>query len=118
MHRFGQRIKRDILRPETEDYAHGTTGTETEAKHINDLRRLLEGFEGNEIKEKVERLGPDAVLEAISATADELAEWERTDPWKFDEVKEVREKALALYNDEMSKVPGNVEKGSLASSGA
>ena len=97
MHRFGQRIKRDILRPETQDYAHGTTGTESEAQYLQDLRRRLEALEGGEIKERVQRLGPEAVFDMIGATAEELAAWERGNPEGFERIKEARGHALALY---------------------
>ena len=65
MHRFGQRIRRDIFRPQTEDHAHGTTGTEEEAEPLQELRRRLESLEGEEIRAKVEKYGPDATLEEI-----------------------------------------------------
>ena len=107
MHRFGQRIKRDILRPETQDYAHGTTGTEVEAEYLKDLRRRIESFEGSEIKDKVERMGHEAVYEAIGATAEELAVMEKNDPEGFAKIKEVRGAALALslYEEDDRKWP-------------
>lgn len=79
MHRFGQRMRRDILRPETLDYAHGTTGQETEASHLQDLRRRLEAIPGAEIRDKVRALGPEALLKAIGATVEELRMLERSD---------------------------------------
>ena len=100
MHRFGQRIRRDILRPETMAIAHGSTGTEIEAQYLQDLRRRLESFEGSEIKERVERLGPEAVLDAIRVTAEELATWEAKDPEGFEKIKEAKGAALALYADQ------------------
>lgn len=102
MHRFGQRVKRDILRPENEDYAHGTTGTEPQAQYLQDLRRRLEVFEGGEIKERVERLGPETVFHMIGATAEELSAWERGNPEGFERIKEARGHALALYEDQKS----------------
>jgi len=99
MHRFGQRLKRDILRPEGQDYAHGTTGTEIEAEHIQDIRRRLETFEGSEIKEKVLKLGPEVVYNAIGASTEDLAEMEKKDPEGFQHLLEVR-KYLALNQDE------------------
>ena len=78
MHRFGQRIRRDILRPEGLDYAHGTTGQEVEASHLQDLRRKLEGLPGAEIRDKVRALGPEGLLEAIGATVEELRILERS----------------------------------------
>ena len=99
MHRFGQRVKREILRPETQDYAHGTTGTEVEAEYLKDVRRRLESFEGSEIKDKIERMGPEALYEAIHATAEELAVMEKNDPEGLTKIKKVRGAALALYGE-------------------
>lgn len=96
MHRFGQRVRRDILRPETLDHAHGTTGHEVEATYLQDLRKRLESLDGVEIREKVGRLGPEAIFEAIGATAKELAWLEEHDPEGLEAVKE--EHLAALYN--------------------
>ena len=106
MHRFGQRVKRDILRPETEDYAHGTTGTEVEAEYLQDLRRRLESLEGSEIKDKVESMGPEAVYQALGATAEELAAMKKQDPEGWAKTKAVRGAALTLYEDQGSSPPG------------
>lgn len=48
-----------------EDHAHGTTGTEEEPEHLRELRRRLEGLEGEEIRAKIERYGADATLREI-----------------------------------------------------
>jgi len=109
MHRFGQRIRRDILRPESEDYAHGTTGTEIEADYLQDLRRRLEGLEGRELQEKVERLGPDAMFEALGATPQELAEWERRDPVSLQKLKEANVAVGREYQDQKSHLRLNYD---------
>ena len=96
MHRFGQRVRRDIFRPETLDHAHGTTGHEVEATYLQDLRRRLEASDGVEIREKVARLGPESIFEAIGATAKALAWLEENDPEGLEAVKE--EHFAALYN--------------------
>ena len=88
MHRFGQMIRRDILRPQTQDYAHGRTGEEVEALHLQRLREKLEALDGHEIKEKVDRMGPDAVLKELGATAEELLLLEKQDPEAFEKFKE------------------------------
>lgn len=106
MHRFGQRVKRDILRPESEDYAHGTTGTEVEADHLQDLRRRLESLGGSEIKDKVESMGPEAVYEALGATAEELAAIKTSDLESWTKMKEVRGAALTLFEDQGSSPLG------------
>ncbi|KAL9610972.1 MAG: hypothetical protein Q9167_004349 [Letrouitia subvulpina] len=77
MHRFGQRMRRDILPPDTLDYAHGTTGTEDEPQHLKDLRSRVEAFTGEEIQANVEAVGIDRVLDIIGATKEELRELER-----------------------------------------
>lgn len=83
VHKFGQRMRRDIFRPETLDYAHGTTGQEFEASHIKALRSRLEDLKGEEIRHKLYTLGPDAVFDAIGATAEELRALEKDDPEEF-----------------------------------
>lgn len=105
MHRFGQRIKRDILRPETQDYAHGTTGTEVEAEYLRELRRRFAETEGTEIKDKIESLGPEAVFDAIGATADDLAKLEKSDPAEFEKVTKLRGVAVALFEEDQKSPP-------------
>ena len=90
MHRFGQQIRRDILRPQQEDNLHGTTGHEMEAGHLEKLRERLEAMGGNEIKERVELLGPDAVLQELGTTAEELRVLEQQDPEAFEKFKEAQ----------------------------
>ena len=99
MHRLGQRIKRDILPPVgVQDYAHGTTSADPEeARYLQDLRSRIDAFEGYEINERVEALGPETVFDMIGATAEELSAWERGDPEGFEKIKEARGCALALY---------------------
>ena len=88
MHRFGQKVRRDILKPQTQDYAHGRTGEEVEAVHLQRLREKLEALDGHEIKDKVDQMGPDAVLKELGATADELLLLEKQDPEAFEKFKE------------------------------
>ena len=96
MHRFGQRVRRDILRPQSLDYAHSTTGEETEAQHLQELRKKLDGLDGAEIRQRMERVGPEALFEAIGATAEELFKLENQDPEVFEILKEA--KLTELYN--------------------
>ena len=87
MHRFGQRIRRDILRPETLDYTHGTTGDEVEPNHLQKLRTKLEALHGTEIRDKVHGLGPEAAFEAIGVTVEELRALETEDPDGYAEAR-------------------------------
>lgn len=90
MHRFGQRMRRDLLRPQTLDYAHGTTGEETEAEHLQLLRKKLESLHGEEIQETIQRLGPDGMYEAVGATAEELLQLEKGNPEELKYFKDLK----------------------------
>ncbi|KAL8826707.1 MAG: hypothetical protein Q9191_003632 [Dirinaria sp. TL-2023a] len=93
MHRFGQRMRREILRPQTLDHAHGTTGEEKpEAQHLRELRERIEKVPGEEIRQKMSELGPDGLFEAIGTTAEELKALEERDPM----IREGR--LMELYN--------------------
>ena len=80
MHRFGQRLRRDVLRPETLDYAHGTTGEETEAQHLKELRDRCEALTGEDIRGAYEAVGMEGMLEKLGTTAEELRELHERDP--------------------------------------
>jgi len=69
MHRFGQKFRRDILKPEGEDHEHGTTGNEDHPRHLQLLRAMVEGLNGEEIRRKIESEGQNAVLEELSNDA-------------------------------------------------
>jgi hypothetical protein len=88
MHRFGQNLRRDILRPQTLDHAHGTTGEETEQAHLAVLREKLEALRGDEIREKITRIGFDETLKSIGASAEELLKLEKEDPEAFEIFKQ------------------------------
>ena len=93
MHRFGQRMRREILRPQTLDHAHGTTGEEEpEAGHLRELRERLENFPGDEIRQMLAELGPEGLFKAIGTTAEELKALEEQDP----RIREGR--LMELYN--------------------
>ncbi|KAB8290269.1 hypothetical protein EYC80_011134 [Monilinia laxa] len=69
MHRFGQKIRRNILKPEGEDNLHGTTGHEIQPAHLQFLRSMVEDLQGEEIRNKLETLGPDAVIAELNNEA-------------------------------------------------
>ena len=95
MHRFGQQLRRDLFLPETLDYAHGTTGHEEEAQHLKAIRAKLEHLDGEEIAEQVRRLGPEALLQAIGTTAEELKSWESRDPEEWERFQELQLEKMA-----------------------
>ena len=102
MHRFGQQVRRDLLRPLSLDHAHGTTGTEAEPQHLQALRRRLEDLDSNTIREMVETQGADAVLRYLGTTLDELQRLERDDPPGFEKCRDAQlwdERGLAKAKD-------------------
>ena len=89
MHRFGQQLRREILRPQTGVYAEGTQDDiEVQAKHLQDIRDRLDAVDGDEIKERVEKYGPDSVLEMLGATHEDLLLLEQQDPEGFEKFKD------------------------------
>ena len=77
MHRFGQRVRREMLPPDMMDYAHGTTGEEAQPEHIIELRKRLEVYGGDEIQKRVEEIGIEAALKEMGATKEELLALEK-----------------------------------------
>jgi hypothetical protein len=74
MHRFGQQFRRDILKPELETHHHGTTGKETEPQHLQVLRAMVEGLGGEEIRNRFQSYGGEALLNDMSNEASLLKE--------------------------------------------
>ncbi|KAB8338921.1 hypothetical protein FH972_021861 [Carpinus fangiana] len=64
IHRFGQRVRRDLLPPAgTTDHLHGTsTQDPAEAEHLRILREKLEQLDSNEVREKVVTQGLEATF--------------------------------------------------------
>ncbi|KAI4222701.1 MAG: hypothetical protein L6R36_005960 [Xanthoria steineri] len=77
MHRFGQRVRREMLPPDTLDYAHGTMGEENEPLHMRELRVRLEALDGDVIQKRLDEIGPEEAIKEIGATKEELLELER-----------------------------------------
>lgn len=103
MHRFGQQIRRDILCPQTKDHAHGTTGNQVEANHLQSLRTKLEAMSGDEIKAKLEKFGSEFVLRELGTTADELLELEKQDPEGFEKFKQAHSVAQQNQRNNFSR---------------
>jgi len=98
MHRFGQKFRRDLLKPEgQEDYEHGTTGQEDTQL----LRALVEGLAGEELRDRIQDQGQDAVLEELSNDASDLRrQLIEADPegWeKFRESQEAAQRNIGVH---------------------
>jgi len=94
MHKFGQKIRRDILKPETEDHVHGTTGQEIHPEHLKLLRSMVEDLQGEEIRSRIETHGQDAVIAELSNDASFLRKkLMEDDPEGWQKFKESQEVA-------------------------
>jgi len=100
MHRFGQKFRRDILKPDGEDHEHGTTGQEDHPAHLQLLRATVEGLGGEEIRRKIEAIGQDAVLHELENEASELRKQliEQDPEWweKFRESQEAAQRNVGI----------------------
>lgn len=102
MHRFGQKIRRSILKPEGEDNLHETTGLEIQPAHLQFLRSMVEDLQGEDIRNKIETLGPDAVIAELNNEASNLRQrLIENDPegWqKFKESQEAMQRNSSVAN--------------------
>lgn len=89
MHRFGQGMRRELLKPTgTDDALHGTSVNDAaESPHLTAFRNNLESFSGENIREAVEQRGVDNVIKELGINAQELANLERDDPEAFAKLK-------------------------------
>lgn len=100
MHRFGQKFRRDILKPDGEG-EDGTTGQEATPAHLQLLRAMVEGLGGEEIRRKIEARGQDFMLEELENDASELRrQLIDADPegWeKFRESQEAAQRNVGMH---------------------
>lgn len=85
MHRFGQHMRREVLKPTgTDDVLHGTSiDDEPEAAHLAALRQKLEGYSGEYIRHEVREKGADDLIKELGINAQELRALENDDPQAF-----------------------------------
>lgn len=104
MLRFGQTLRRDILKPTgTDDFEHGTSVHDpAEAEHLAALRTKLEEFQGDEIRRKVETEGVDNVIREIGINLEELRALQKEDPEGF---QAFRESQLAAQINAQRRAP-------------
>lgn len=90
MHRFGQQIRREVFRPEDANRAQNSSGKE---QHLHTVRLRLEAIDGEQLRERVFRIGYHAALAEEGVTAEELRLLEQQDPETFDKLREAQETA-------------------------
>lgn len=95
MHRFGQSMRREILKPTgQDDVLHGTSvNDEPEPEHLAAVRDRLEGYNGEFIRREVEEKGVDRVIKELGINVQELKALQSEDPEAFAAFKESQLKA-------------------------
>jgi len=90
MHRFGQHMRREVLKPTgTDDVLHGTSiDDEPEAAHLAALRQKLEGYSGDYIRNQVRQMGADDLIKELGINVQELRVLEKEDPQAFAVMKD------------------------------
>lgn len=86
MHRFGQNLRREILKPTgVDDHLHGTSKDDKpEHESLAALRSRLEELGGDEIRQRVEHDGADNVVRELGINAQELLVMKEQDPEGFE----------------------------------
>lgn len=86
MHRFGQTLRREVLRPTgTDDNLHGTSrDDEPEPAHIMALRAKFEQIKGEDLLARVEKEGADNILRELGVNVQELLTLREDDPAGFE----------------------------------
>jgi hypothetical protein len=92
MHRFGQKFRREIMRPSGMlDYEHGTTTEdEPEPAHVAKLRARLEQYSGEAYRKEVEVKGVDRVIKELGFNMEELRVLEKQDPEGFEKFRQAQ----------------------------
>ena len=89
MHRFGQTMRREVLKSTgIEDNLHGTSENSTDPPHLAALRSKLEELNGEDIRLRVERDGADNVIRELGLNAQELLMLREQDPQGFEAFRE------------------------------
>jgi len=86
MLRFGQTLRRELLKP-TDDVQGTSQNDAPEPPHLASLRARLEEFRGEEIRHKVEEEGVDNVVRQLGLNARELLTLKEEDPAGFEDFR-------------------------------
>ena len=136
MHRFGQRLRRELLKrsppasthngagqdhpapqPQSSSHSQPPTTDDDEDSLLSDfdrdLRARLDKFDGQQIQDGIRGKGVEAVLEAMGATERDLRDLQGEEG-KEEEMKErvrVRELAIRIWKEEWGDELGSVASG-------
>jgi hypothetical protein len=86
MHRFGQNLRREVLKPTpADDNLHGAGGDDAaEPTHFVSLHARLDELRGEEIRQRVEKDGVDIVIRQLGINAHDLMSLKEQDPEGFE----------------------------------
>lgn len=79
MHKFGQGVRREVLRQ-----SEMADNVEIDPEHLAEMRTRFEEFKGEEIRERVEREGADSVLKSLGMNSKELGVLQQEDREGFE----------------------------------
>jgi len=92
MHRFGQRLRREIFPPTGQtDYLHHTTASgPADPEHLSALRVKYEAWGGDEIRQMFMERGMEQAIRDLANDGEMLREMELTDPGGFRKYREAQ----------------------------
>lgn len=101
IHRIGQKVRRDILRPQQEqaqtleggEVQGGVAQQEEEQGHLVGLRARLEGLSGEEMRRSLDRGGWEETLSKVGANAEDLKRLQMENPEEWRAFREAQEAA-------------------------
>lgn len=106
MHRFGQKLRRDIAKSDLEPGSHSADNQEEQPGHLDLLRAMINGLAGEEIRSRIQQVGHDAVLNGPGKEAAMLRQQlkeQDPDAWQ----KFVDSQKAAERNLNVGSSPGN-----------
>lgn len=117
LHRFGHRVRTNLLNPSRPTSAHdesssallsGTMDDQGLPAHLMSLREYFSNYSGKEMRNMIEGKGWEQAFDQIVENAEELKNLEREDPAAFKTFRESQIAALKNRNPDIS-APGEVE---------
>jgi hypothetical protein len=113
LHRFGHRVRTNLLNPSRPSSSHEhsfTTGTMDDhglPEHLMGLREYFSNYSGEEMRHIVEGVGWEKAFDSVVENAEELRNLERDDPAAFKVFRESQIAALKNRNPDIF-APGEI----------
>lgn len=89
IHRLGQQVRRDILRPQLGN-GSPVPGDEVRSSHLHELKAKLEAMSGQELIDSLNAFGEEGFLSQLGASAEELLWLQTEDAAGFEKFKEAQ----------------------------